>query len=106
MSSFGEWWKGVPPVRAAFGIALLLVTASFSLGAASANMFELPARMTAQEAVSARHDTVIAETLLKLERYIYQDSLATDRIYWVLCLMAEQDGPIDPLDCKPGGTNE
>jgi hypothetical protein len=104
MTAFGEWLKRVPPLRAAIGFLILLFTAAFSLGAASANMFELPPRMAEQEAVSARHDTIIGETLVRLERHIYQDSIATARIYWILCLMAEQDGPVNPLDCEPGGS--
>lgn len=104
MSTFGAWLKEVPPLRAAVGLLLLVSAAFFSIGAASANLFELPARMTEQEAVSARHETMIEETLDRFERYIYQDSLATARIYWVLCLMAEEDGPANPLDCEPGGT--
>ena len=103
MATFGAWLKQVPPFRAALGITILLVTASFSLGAASVNLVGLPARTTALETVSARQDTIIGETLDKLERHIRQDSLATARIYCVVRLMADNDGPINPLACEPGG---
>lgn len=106
MATFGAWLKQVPPFRAALGITILLLTASFSLGAASVNLVGLPARTTALEAVSARQNTIIGETLDKLERHIQQDSLATARIYCVVRLMADNDGPINPLACEPGGSNE
>ena len=107
MATFGAWLKQVPPFRAALGITILLVTASFSLGAASVNLVGLPARTTALETVSARQDTIIGETLDKLERHIQQDSIITNCIYKVVYLMYEGEGRINPLECsKPGGSNE
>ena len=110
MATFGAWLKQVPPFRAALGITILLLTASFSLGAASVNLVGLPARTASLEAASLRaeqrangHDEHLRSTLEKLERHIQQDSLATARIYCVVRLLADNDGPINPLACEPGG---
>lgn len=104
MSSFGAWLKRVPPFRAAVGLTLLLLTASFSLGAASVNLVGLPARTTALEVRSLRADSIQDQTLEKLDRHIQLDSLATAKIYCVVRLLADNDGPINPLACEPGGT--
>ena len=105
MSSFGRWLKQVPPFRAALGLAILLLTASFSLGAASVNLVGLPARTTALEVRSLRSDSIQVQTLERLEKHIQQDSAVTACIYEVVYLMAEGTGPINPLTCsRPGGT--
>lgn len=106
MSYFGAWLKRVPPFKAAVGLLLLLLTASFSLGAASVNMLKLPASMKESQIRITEVEAVTSRTEEKLDRHIYQDSLATSRIYWVLCLMAEpeENERINPLDCEPGGT--
>ena len=104
MTSFGRWLKQVPPLRAAIGLVLLLFTASFSLGAASVNLLGVPRRTTALEAKDRIQDALLRDTLDKLERHIQQDSLATARIYCVVRLLADNEGPINPLACEPGGT--
>lgn len=105
MSFFGDWLKRVPPFKAAAGLALLLFTASFSLGAASVNLVGIPARTADLEAAWLRTDGILEGALDRLERHIQQDSLATARIYCVVRLMADNDGPINPLACdRPGGT--
>lgn len=112
MSTFGVWLKEVlPPPRAAFGIVILIITSSFSLGAASVNFVGMPQRTTALEEKDRLQDERLGETLDKLERHIQQDSLrnlrqaeATARIYCVVQLLADNEGPINPLACEPGGT--
>lgn len=107
MTSFGKWLKQVPPLRAAIGLVLLLFTASFSLGAASVNLVGLPARTAELEEASLRTDSILEQTLDRLERHIQQDSVITACIYEVVYLMAEGTGPINPLTCgRPGGSNE
>jgi hypothetical protein len=104
MNWFSTFLKRVPPFKAALGLVLLFGTASFSLGAASVNLVGIPARTTELEIAQIRIEAVQEEILDKFDRHIYQDSIANDRIYWILCLMAEEDGPVSPLDCEPGGT--
>ena len=104
MITFGTWLKQVPPFRAAVGLLLLLLTASFSLGAASVNLVGIPARTTVLEVRSLRADSLQDQTLEKLERHIQWDSVATAKIYCVVRLLADNEGPINPLACEPGGT--
>lgn len=104
MTTFGAWLKQVPPFRAFIGLALLSLTASFSLGAASVNLLGIPARTADLEKAWLRTDQVLGQALNRLERHIQQDSLATARIYCVVRLLADNEGPINPLACEPGGT--
>ena len=112
MNSFGAWLKeALPPPRAALGIVILLITSSFGLGAASVNVVGVPKRTTALEEKDRLQDALLSETLDKLERHIQQDSVrnlgqseAIARIYCVVRLLADNEGPINPLACEPGGT--
>ena len=105
MSSFGAWLKEVPPFRAALGIVILLITASFSLGATSVNFVGIPKRTTVLEEKDRVQDELLRATLDKLERHIQQDSVVTACIYEVVYLLVEGTGPINPLTCgRPGGT--
>jgi hypothetical protein len=99
MNWFSTFLKRVPPFKAALGLVLLFGTASFSLGAASVNLVGIPARTTDLEKAWLRseerdqsQDEALSEALEKLER-----------IYCVVRLLADNEGPINPLACEPGG---
>jgi hypothetical protein len=100
MTSLGEWIKTVPPFRAALGFFILVITASFSLGAASVNFWGLPQRISQLETSSAAAAVERGMSLDRLDRHIRQDSIATARIYCVVRLMVDAEGPINPLACE------
>ena len=105
MATFGVWLKQAPPLRTALGLLLLLVTASFSLGAASVNLVGIPARIADLEVALLNTDALVGEALKGFQRHIQQDSLTIACIYQVVYLMAEGEGPVNPLTCgRPGGT--
>lgn len=93
MGSWESFLRNVPPARAAVGAIVILLAASFSLGAASISWVGLPERQDQQ-------GEQIQALSLKLDRHITQDSMATARIYCVVKLLFE-GGEVDPLDCDP-----
>ena len=96
MTDFGKWVAQLPPLKAALGTLLLVITASVSLGAAGMgivkDMTEMPKRLDNLE----ESTTVLAE---QLGKHIIQDSTVTARIFCVVTDLAEGDGRlINPLD--------
>jgi hypothetical protein len=97
--ALGEWLRNIPPIRAAAGLLLLLVTASFSLGAASANIHRIPKRIESLEARDSSDALLLATLGSSLERHIRIDSIATARIYCVVEAMYEGE-TVNPLECE------
>ena len=100
MTALGNWIKDLAPLKLAAVILLGSVTMSFSLGATSVRLTKIPNRIEALEANATLRDSVLTDLTIGLNRHIAQDSIATERIYCTVKLMAENEGPVNPLVCR------
>ena len=96
MTNFGKWIQQLPPLRAALGVLLLVITASASLGAAGMGTVNALSRMPDRlDAVEASVDTLV----VTLDKHIERDSVTTNRIFCVVRALADDpNAPINPLD--------
>jgi hypothetical protein len=105
VTELGNWIKNLPPLRVALGLLLLLVSASFSLGAATTNLSRMPADIEAgkikdalQDSVMRRQETVLNDFGELLLHHIEQDSTATAGIRCVIQAIYE-GRQLRPFEC-------
>lgn len=99
MSDLGIWFRNIPPFRAAVGLLMMAIATSFTLGAASMKINQIPARIGVLESRTGSMDTILVDLTRALSRHIEQDSIATARIYCVVEAMYEGE-TVNPLECE------
>ena len=107
MTQLGEWLKRVPPMKVAVGFLFLLMTASFSLGAASVNIKGIPMLVRANSAALIILDSAFVEMSNRFITHIEKSDSEDDRRNCVLDALWEYVSdsdrtPINPNRCRGG----
>ena len=99
MAEFSEWVRNLKDWRLVAGFLSTIAAGIFAAGVTFAGIVSKPSEISQNTLKNAMQDTAIVQ----IRETSAENQRLLERIFCVVRLMAEDDGPVNPLACEDGG---